>query len=224
MSLQLNHESSGVSVWTDGQFRFPAASNQQPLTAHHCSSQWGSPNTKEPTVFCSGAHFYLFSFFFYHAGFKPLDIGQFLGQKPTETSNEKKKNFWVCTMKTVWCATGVLALGVVWENNGSRVCEKVQTVSAVCAFFCLGCFSQCLWLLSRSHRQCHIIPSFQQRHTDLYGQSGAGQGNVRLWQYYDKKKRVNYTLVVVQNISVSYLKREKSISNNSVKRLAKTFV
>lgn len=131
---------------------------------------------------------FIFLFFFYHAGFKPLDIGQFLGQKPTETSNEKKKNFWVCTMKTVWCATGVLALGVVWENNGSRVCEKVQTVSAVCAFFCLGCFSQCLWLLSRSHRQCHIIPSFQQRHTDLYGRSRTGQCPTMpiLWQKKDK--------------------------------------
>lgn len=105
-------------------------------------------------------------------------------------------------MKTVWCATGVLALGVVWENNGSRVCEKVQTVSAVCAFFCLGCFSQCLWLLSRSHRQCHIIPSFQQRHTDLYGQSGAGQGNVRLCQYYDKKKGKLHTSCCTEHLCI----------------------
>lgn len=34
---------------------------------------------------------FIFFFFFYHGGLKPLDIGQFLGQKPTETSNKKKK-------------------------------------------------------------------------------------------------------------------------------------
>lgn len=149
---------------------------------------------------------FIFFFFFYHGGLKPLDIGQFLGQKPTETSNKKKKTSgfaqWkLCDVPPVFwpwvLSERTTAAGCVKK---SRQCQRFVPFSVSVVFLSVcGCCQGHTDNVTSFHHSSSV--------TRIYT-GGAGQGNVRLCQYYDKK-RINYTLVVVQNISVSYLKREK---------------